>query len=55
MIEDSVQRLNIKREDKVSEIGQKWPSINRNFKKPKQIKVIEISPIFRNHLKKNLQ
>ena len=31
----------------------KWTSFNRNFKKKtkKKIKVIEISPIFRNHLK----
>ena len=54
VIEDSVQRLNIKREDKVLEIGSGngQALIEILKKKPKQIKVIEISPIFRNHLKK---
>ena len=53
VIEDSVQRLNIKREDKVLEIGSgNGQAIIEILKKnPKQIKVIEISPIFRNHLK----
>ena len=54
VIEDSVQRLNIKREDKVLEIGSgNGQALIEILKKnPKQIKVIEISPIFRNHLKK---
>ena len=53
VIEDSVQRLNIKREDKVLEIGSgNGQALIEILKKnPKQIKVIEISPIFRNHLK----
>ena len=54
VIEDSVQRLNIKREDKVLEIGSgNGQALIEILKKnPKQIKVIEISPIFRNRLKK---
>ncbi len=54
VIEDSVQRLNIKREDKILEIGSgNGQALIEILKKnPKQIKVIEISPIFRNHLNK---
>ena len=53
VIEDSVQRLNIKRGDKILEIGSgNGQALIEILKKnPKQIKVIEISPIFRNHLK----
>ena len=53
VIEDSVKRLNIKSEDKILEVGsgngQALIEILKN--NPKKIKVIEISPIFRNHLK----
>ena len=54
VIEDSVQRLNIKKEDKILEIGSgNGQALIEIIKKnPKQIKVIEISPIFRNRLKK---
>ena len=54
VIEDSVQRLNIKSEDKILEIGSgNGQALIEILKKnPKQIKAIEISPIFRNHLKK---
>ena len=54
VIEDSVQRLNIKSEDKILEIGSgNGQALIEILKKnPKKIKVIEISPIFRNHLKK---
>ena len=54
VIEDSVQRLNIKKEDKILEIGSgNGQALLEIIKKnPKQIKVIEISPIFRNCLKK---
>ena len=53
VIEDSVERLNIKSEDKILEIGSGngQALIEILKKKPKKIKVIEISPIFRNHLK----
>ena len=53
VIEDSVQRLNIKSGDKILEIGSgNGQALIEILKKnPKQIKVIEISPIFRNHLK----
>ena len=53
VIEDSVKRLNIKSEDKILEVGsgngQALIEILKN--NPKKIKVVEISPIFRNHLK----
>ena len=54
VIEDSVKRLNIKSEDKILEIGSgNGQALIEILKKnPKKIKVIEISPIFRNHLKK---
>ena len=54
VIEDSVQRLNVKTEDKILEIGSgNGQALIEILKKnPKQIKAIEISPIFRNHLKK---
>ena len=53
VIEDSVKRLNIKSEDKILEIGSgNGQALIEILKKnPKKIKVIEISPIFRNHLK----
>jgi len=53
VIEDSVERLNIKSEDKILEIGSgNGQALIEILKKnPKQIKVIEISPIFRNYLK----
>ena len=53
VIEDSVERLNIKSEDKILEIGSgNGQALIEILKKnPKKIKVIEISPIFRNHLK----
>ena len=53
VIEDSVQRLNIKSEDKILEVGSgNGQALIEILKKnPKKIKVIEISPIFRNHLK----
>ena len=53
VIEDSVQRLNVKTEDKILEIGSgNGQALIEILKKnPKQIKAIEISPIFRNHLK----
>ena len=53
VIEDSVKRLNIKTEDKILEIGSgNGQALIEILKKnPKKIKVIEISPIFRNHLK----
>ena len=53
VIEDSVKRLNIKREDKILEVGSgNGQALIEILKKnPKKIKVIEISPIFRNHLK----
>ena len=52
VIEDSVQRLNIKSKDKILEIGSgNGQALIEILKKnPKQIKAIEISPIFRNHL-----
>ena len=54
VIEDSVERLNVKSEDKILEIGSgNGQALIEILKKnPKKIKVIEISPIFRNHLKK---
>ena len=54
VIEDSVQRLNIKSEDKILEIGSgNGQALIEILKKnPKQIKAIEISPIFRNRLNK---
>ena len=53
VIEDSVKRLNIKSEDKILEVGSgNGQALIEILKKnPKKIKVIEISPIFRNHLK----
>ena len=53
VIEDSVERLNVKSEDKILEIGSgNGQALIEILKKnPKKIKVIEISPIFRNHLK----
>ena len=53
VIEDSVQRLNVKTEDKILEIGSgNGQALIEILKKnPKHIKAIEISPIFRNHLK----
>ena len=53
VIEDSVERLNIKSEDKILEIGSgNGQALIEILKKnPKKIKFIEISPIFRNHLK----
>ena len=53
VIEDSVKRLNIKSEDKILEVGSgNGQALLEILKKnPKKIKVIEISPIFRNHLK----
>ena len=53
VIEDSVKRLNIKSEDKILEVGSGnvQALIEILKKNPKKIKVIEISPIFRNHLK----
>ena len=53
VIEDSVERLNIKSEDKILEVGSgNGQALIEILKKnPKKIKVIEISPIFRNHLK----
>ena len=53
VIEDSVKRLNIKSEDKILEVGSgNGQALIEILKKnPKQIKAIEISPIFRNHLK----
>ena len=53
VIEDSVKRLNVKSEDKILEIGSgNGQALIEILKKnPKKIKVIEISPIFRNHLK----
>ena len=53
VIEDSVKRLNIKSEDKILEVGSgNGQALIEILKKnPKNIKVIEISPIFRNHLK----
>ena len=52
VIEDSVKRLNIKSEDKILEVGSgNGQALIEILKKnPKKIKVIEISPIFRNHL-----
>ena len=54
VIEDSVKRLNIKSEDKILEVGSgNGQALIEILKKnPKKIKVIEISPIFRNHLKR---
>ena len=53
VIDDSVKRLNIKSEDKILEVGSgNGQALIEILKKnPKKIKVIEISPIFRNHLK----
>ena len=53
VIEDSVKRLNIKSEDKILEVGSgNGQALIEILKKnPKIIKVIEISLIFRNHLK----
>ena len=53
VIEDSVKRLNIKSEDKILEVGSgNGQALIEILKKnPEKIKVIEISPIFRNHLK----
>ena len=53
VIEDSVERLNVKSEDIILEIGSgNGQALIEILKKnPKKIKVIEISPIFRNHLK----
>ena len=53
VIEDSVKRLNIKSEDKILEVGSgNGQALIEILKKnPKKIKVIEISPIFWNHLK----
>ena len=53
VIEDSVKRLNIKSEDKILEVGSgNGQALIEILKKnPKKIKVVEISPIFRNHLK----
>ena len=53
VIEDSVKRLNIKSEDKILEVGSgNGQALIEILKKnPKKIKVIEISPIFRKHLK----
>ena len=53
VVEDSVKRLNIKSEDKILEVGSgNGQALIEILKKnPKKIKVIEISPIFRNHLK----
>ena len=53
VIEDSVKRLNITSEDKILEVGSgNGQALIEILKKnPKKIKVIEISPIFRNHLK----
>ena len=53
VIEDSVKRLNIKSEDKILEVGSgNGQALIEILKKnPKKIKVIEISPFFRNHLK----
>ncbi len=53
VIEDSVERLNVKSEDKILEIGSgNGQALIEILKKnPKKLKVIEISPIFRNHLK----
>ena len=53
VIEDSVKRLYIKSEDKILEVGSgNGQALIEILKKnPKKIKVIEISPIFRNHLK----
>ena len=53
VIEDSVKRLNIKSENKILEVGSgNGQALIEILKKnPKKIKVIEISPIFRNHLK----
>ena len=53
VIEDSVKRLNIKSEDKILEVGSgNGQALIEILKKnPKKIKVIEISPIFRNHLR----
>ena len=53
VIEDSVKRLNIKSEDKILEVGSgNGQALIEILKKnPKKIKVIEISSIFRNHLK----
>ena len=53
VIEDSVERLNVKSDDKILEIGSgNGQALIEILKKnPKKIKVIEISPIFRNHLK----
>ena len=52
MIEHSVERLNVKSEDIILEIGSgNGQALIEILKKnPKKIKVIEISPIFRNHL-----
>ena len=53
VIEDSVERLKIKSEDKILEIGSgNGQALIEILKKnPLQIKVLEISPIFRNILK----
>ena len=53
VIEDSVERLKVKSEDKILEVGSgNGQALIEILKKnPKKIKVIEISPIFRNHLK----
>ena len=54
VIEDSVERLNVKSEDIILEIGSgNGQALIEILKKsPLQLKVIEISSIFRNHLKK---
>ena len=51
VIEDSLQRLKIKMEDRILEIGpgNGQALIEILKKNPKQIKVIEVIPIFRNH------